>query len=190
MAAPISLYGASKLASEALVLEYGYTFNLPVWINRCGVLAGPGQFGRADQGIFAFWINAWLRRERLRYIGFGGHGYQVRDCLHPRDLASVLWRQISSPSHAAPKTCNFSGGIVNSMSLAELSGWCTQRFGKCSPEADLGARPYDIPWLILDYNLARSTWNWEPQINLEQILEEIARHAEENPNWLALSSIE
>lgn len=89
-AAPVSLYGSTKLASEALALEYGATFDFPVFINRCGVLAGAGQFGRADQGIFAYWLNAHLRQRPLRYIGFGGHGHQVRDCLHPRDLAPLL----------------------------------------------------------------------------------------------------
>src|ERR1051325_1040573 len=62
---PVSLYGATKLASELIALEYGEAFGLPVWINRCGVLAGAGQFGRADQGIFSFWLNSWLRREPL-----------------------------------------------------------------------------------------------------------------------------
>ena len=94
--APISLYGATKLASEALALEYGETFGLPVFVNRCGVLAGAGQFGRADQGIFAYWINSWLQRRPLRYIGFGGKGHQVRDCLHPRDLLPVLARQFEA----------------------------------------------------------------------------------------------
>ena len=70
-AAPVSLYGTTKLCSEQLALEYGEAFNLPVWINRCGVLAGAGQFGRADQGILSFWINSWLRRRALKYIGFG-----------------------------------------------------------------------------------------------------------------------
>jgi hypothetical protein len=70
-ASPVSLYGASKFASETLALEYGATFDFPVWINRCGVMAGAGQFGRPDQGIFAYWINAHLRRRPLRYLGFG-----------------------------------------------------------------------------------------------------------------------
>lgn len=55
---PVSLYGASKLASEILALEYGAAFGFPVWINRLGVMAGAGQFGRADQGIFSYWIHA------------------------------------------------------------------------------------------------------------------------------------
>ena len=71
-APPVSLYGSTKLASECLALEYGMDFDFPVWINRCGVLAGAGQFGRADQGIFSYWINAWLRQRPLNYIGFNG----------------------------------------------------------------------------------------------------------------------
>jgi len=42
---PVSLYGSTKLCAEALALEYGFAFGLPVWINRCGVMAGAGQFG-------------------------------------------------------------------------------------------------------------------------------------------------
>jgi len=54
--APISLYGSTKLACEVLALECGEAFGFPVWVNRCGVLAGAGQFGTPDQGIFAFWV--------------------------------------------------------------------------------------------------------------------------------------
>ena len=60
--APISLYGASKLTSEQLILEYGHNFDFPVWINRCGVLAGAGQFGKADQGIFSYWIHSFKEK--------------------------------------------------------------------------------------------------------------------------------
>src|SRR5690606_7732255 len=115
--APLSLYGATKLASEALALEYGEAFDFPVFINRCGVLAGAGQFGRADQGIFAYWINAWLQRRPLKYIGFGGEGHQVRDCLHPRDLWPVLTKQFAGPKlDPADRVANFSGGSESAMS--------------------------------------------------------------------------
>ncbi len=79
---PVSLYGSTKIAAECLALEYGVDFDFPVWIDRCGVMAGAGQFGRPDQGIFTYWINAWLRNRPLKYIGFNHKGYQVRDCLH------------------------------------------------------------------------------------------------------------
>ena len=93
---PLSLYGASKRCAELLALEYGEAFGFPVWINRCGVLAGKGQFGKADQGIFSYWIRSWRENRPLRYIGFGGTGAQVRDCLHPKDLVPALKKQMAA----------------------------------------------------------------------------------------------
>ena len=187
--APISLYGATKLASEALALEYGEAFGFPVFINRCGVLAGAGQFGRADQGIFAYWINAWLRQRPLKYLGFGGHGYQVRDCLHPRDLVPVLEKQFRAPALAASdRIANFSGGAESAMSLKQLSDWCSQRFGPQPVVADGSTRPFDIPWIVLDHAKATRLWQWRPTTSPSSILAEIASHAEKNPGWLELSA--
>ncbi|MBI2814966.1 MAG: NAD-dependent epimerase/dehydratase family protein [Opitutae bacterium] len=187
--APVSLYGATKLASEAMALEYGETFGFPVFINRCGVLAGAGQFGRADQGIFAYWINAWLRKRPLKYLGFGGHGHQVRDCLHPRDLLPVLEKQMTAPTMAvADRIANFSGGAASAMSLKQLSHWCATRFGPHSVIQDGTPRPFDIPWIVLDPAKAARIWGWRPATPTAAILEEIAAHADQNPGWLELSS--
>ena len=186
-AAPISLYGSSKLASEILALEYGGTFNFPVWINRCGVLSGAGQFGKADQGIFSYWINAYLRRQRLKYIGFGGFGFQVRDCLHPRDLIPLLQKQTDTPYGQMVRLVNIGGGNSHAMSLAELSAWCADRFGPHSVASEPEVRRFDIPWLIMDYSLAHQLWDWKPQTTLEQILDEIACHAQQHPHWLKIS---
>jgi CDP-paratose 2-epimerase len=186
-APPISLYGASKLASEAVALEYAGTFGFPVWINRCGVLAGAGQFGRPDQGIFSFWINAHLRRRPLKFIGFDGQGHQVRDCLHPRDLVPVLLAQMNHHGNDRTHIANFSGGAANSMSLAQLTGWCDARFGKHAVLSDPKPRPFDIPGMVLDSSLAAGQWNWRPGVSLETILDEIARHAGQNPDWLEIS---
>jgi CDP-paratose 2-epimerase len=185
-APPISLYGSTKLASEVLALEYGETFGFPVWINRCGVLAGAGQFGKADQGIFAYWINSYLRRRPLTYIGFGGNGYQVRDCLNPRDFVPLLRKQASAPKVTA-RVVNLGGGKNNAMSLAELSAWCKDRFGSHAVSSSMQERRFDIPWLIMDSTLARMLWGWQPQTSINTILDEIARHAEANPKWLELS---
>ena len=89
-ASPLSLHGSSKLASEILALAYGDAFRFAVWTNRSGVLACAEQFGRPDQGIFAFWIDAYFRRRPLKYIGFDGQGHQVRGCLRQRDLAAIV----------------------------------------------------------------------------------------------------
>ncbi|HWA26113.1 MAG TPA: NAD-dependent epimerase/dehydratase family protein [Lacunisphaera sp.] len=187
--APISLYGATKLASEAMALEYGETFGFPVFINRCGVLAGAGQFGRADQGIFAYWINAWLRKRPLKYLGFGGHGHQVRDCLHPRDLMPVIAKQLVAPKLAVTdRIANFSGGAASAMSLRQLSDWCAARFGPHTVVPDGTPRPFDIPWIVLDHARATTIWGWKPATATPAILEEIAVHAEQHPNWLELSA--
>jgi CDP-paratose 2-epimerase len=187
--APISLYGATKLASEAMALEYGETFGFPVFVNRCGVLAGAGQFGRADQGIFAYWINSWLRKRPLKYLGFGGHGHQVRDCLHPRDLVAVLEKQFAAPQVAvADRLANFSGGAASATSLRQLSDWCAARFGPHPVLEDGTPRPFDIPWIVLDHAKATTIWGWKPTTPTPQIFEEIAQHAEKHPGWLELSA--
>ena len=187
--APISLYGATKLASEALALEYGETFGFPVFINRCGVLAGAGQFGRADQGIFAYWLNAWRQKRPLKYLGFGGLGHQVRDCLHPRDLVPLLEKQFAAPKiSATDRLANISGGAASAMSLKQLSDWCTGRFGPHEVAQDGTPRSFDIPWIVLDHAKATRLWDWRPVTATTGILEEIARHAENNPGWLDLSA--
>ena len=187
--APLSLYGATKLASEALALEYGETFGFPVFLNRCGVLAGAGQFGRADQGIFAYWIHSHRRRRPLRYLGFGGTGHQVRDCLHPRDLVPLLRRQFDTPAAAVrDRILNVSGGAASAMSLRQLTAWCDQRFGAHAIAADPTPRQFDLPWVVLDAARAEQLWQWRPETPLAAILEEIARHADEHPEWLELSA--
>jgi CDP-paratose 2-epimerase len=183
---PLSLYGCAKLASELLILEYASAFRFPVRINRCGVLAGAGQFGKPDQGIFSYWIHSYRAKQPLKYIGFKGTGHQVRDCLHPRDLASLVAMQIQHPEKGT-RVLNVSGGMANSISLARLSDWCGRRFGSHQVTSDPVSRPYDVPWLVLDSALAESDWNWRPATSLEAVLSEIADHAEQHPSWLDLS---
>jgi CDP-paratose 2-epimerase len=187
--APISLYGASKLASEALALEYGATFDFPVWINRCGVMAGAGQFGRPDQGIFAYWLNSHLRRQPLRYLGFDGLGHQVRDCLHPRDLLPLLQKQFTAGRSALqPRLVNVSGGLASALSLRQLHAWCDERFGPHAVACDPRPRRFDLPWVVLDSSRARTAWNWQPATSTLEVLAEIARHAETHPHWLSVSA--
>ena len=184
---PLSLYGVSKLASEAIALEYGAAFDLPIWINRCGVLAGAGQFGRPDQGIFSFWIHSYLRRRPLKYLGFGGHGHQVRDGMHPRDLVSLLVKQFNHSGPTSDRLFNFGGGRSSSISLAQLTDWCRERFGDNTVESDPQDRPFDVPWMVMDSRKGEAFWSWKPETNILDILTEIAEHAEKNPEWLERS---
>jgi CDP-paratose 2-epimerase len=181
--APVSLYGATKLACEVLAAEYAHRFGTPLFINRCGVLAGAGQFGHAAQGIFSWWIHSWRAKRPLSYIGFGGMGRQVRDCLHPDDLADLLAIQMAAHS-TSPTIVHISGGQDSARSLAQLSAWCASRFGPHTVDSSLTDRPYDVPWAVLDHSLASSRFAWQPSRGACSIFEEIADHAERHPDWL------
>lgn len=183
--APRSLYGTTKAASEDLALEYADAFGLRIFINRCGVLAGAGQFARPDQGIFAYWIHSWHARRPLSYIGFDGQGHQVRDCLHPSDLVPLIDRQMSHDLAIDDAIVNVSGGDASACSLRQLSDWCSDRFGAHEVTARPQPRRFDVPWLVLDSSAALRRWQWSPARSRTAILEEIAAFAEKNPEWLA-----
>jgi CDP-paratose 2-epimerase len=185
-AGPVSLYGATKLASEAIAVEYGDAFDLPVVIDRCGVLAGAGQFGTPEQGIFSYWVRAWAAGRPLGFHGFGGTGYQVRDALHATDLADLIERQIRAGSHAAG-LWTVGGGVPNAMSLAQLSGWCSERFGSRSVHADPTHRKWDAPWLVMDTSRTAARFEWSPSVSVIRILDEIAEHHASHPDWLTMT---
>jgi len=183
---PVSLYGATKIASEVMAIEYGDAFGLPVVVNRCGVLAGGAQFGTPEQGIFSYWIRAWAAGRALTYFGFDGTGHQVRDALHPVDLARLVDRQMLAAADGAG-IWNVGGGATNAMSLAQLSDWCEKRFGRRDVRANPARRKWDVPWVVMDSSQAARRFGWTPTISIANILEEIARHHSIHPEWLAIS---
>ncbi|EMI17872.1 CDP-tyvelose epimerase [Rhodopirellula maiorica SM1] len=185
---PVSIYGATKRASETMAWEYAEAYQFPLRINRCGVLAGAGQFGRADQGIYSYWIHSHLRQRPLRYIGFGGSGRQVRDCLHPWDVARLVDKQITSAMDPTkPVIANVSGGIESARSLSQLTQWCNEQFGNHVVTSSEEERPFDLPWIVLNSRLARDAWQWQPSRSTDDILSEIADHARQHPDWLELA---
>jgi CDP-paratose 2-epimerase len=125
----------------------------------------------------------------LKYIGFDGQGHQVRDCLHPRDLADLLVLQLQAGHDPAkPRLANVSGGAGSALSLQQLSHWCSERWGPQPVEHQPEPRPYDLPWVVLDHQQASSHWGWTPKIRNTTLLEEIAVFADANPHWIALSA--
>lgn len=192
-APPASLYGTTKTTSEYLALEYGAMAGFPVWINRCSVMGGAGQFAHPAQGIFGFWIHAFREGRPLKYIGFDGLGHQVRDGFHPRDLLPLLEQQIAEPLDSRkPRITNLGGGRDQSASLAELTAWCRARFPESKtviplPEGAPPVRAFDLPWFFMDNTRARENWGWQPRISLVDLCEEIARFAEANPEWLSVT---
>jgi CDP-paratose 2-epimerase len=164
-----------------MALEYAYAYDFPIWINRCGVIAGAGQFGKIDQGIFSFWIYQWMLERPLSYIGFGGTGKQVRDFISPEDLAGLICLQIGQPRQNAPKVVNVGGGKEYSLSLRELSRYCAERMGvqreiKSEPQT----RPFDVPYYVTDNSLVHKAWNWKPETKPTDVLDSIIDWAHAN----------
>ncbi len=178
---PLSLYGATKLASEIMALEYAEAFDFPLWINRSGVIGGPGQFGKADQGIFSFWACSRALGRPLKFIGFGGKGKQVRDCVTAEDVASLLLKQMKRPDMKAPKIINIGGGAANAVSLRELDDFCRDFFQTRELTGSVAAsRPYDVPYYVSDFRLAEKYWDWRPSRSREGLLQDICCWARDN----------
>lgn len=176
-----SLYGSTKLASELFVEEYAANFGYPAIINRCGVLAGPGQFGKTDQGVYTLWVARHLYGGKLSYTGFGGQGHQVRDLLHPRDLFSLIVRQLPTLPKARAKTYCIGGGVDGSVSLAEYTEICRAVTGRALP---IGSNPetaaVDIPYFVADYAKAEREFGWRPTIAPKALAQEIKNWLSEN----------
>lgn len=169
-----SLYGATKLASEIMIQEYSYEYNLPAIINRCGVICGAGQFGKVDQGVFALWMKNHVNGEPLKYTGFGGTGKQVRDLLSPKDLFQLLLKQLCPQKNLWGKVFNVGGGIKGSTSLLELTELCKKISGKSVPiAAHSESASVDIPLFISDNSLVETTFGWKPSCSVEEIMQDI-----------------
>ena len=173
---PRSFYGATKLASELLLQEYAYSYNLPVLVNRCGVLAGPWQMGKVDQGVFTFWVARHVLGLPLRYTGFGGAGKQVRDLLHVEDLFALLVRQLGQTERWTGAIYNVGGGMSVSTSLAELTDVCREAVETTVP---IAAQPetnaVDVRIYVTDARRAMADFGWKPRRNVPAIIEDIHR---------------
>jgi CDP-paratose 2-epimerase len=169
-----TLYGATKLAAELLIEEYRASTGLPAVINRCGVIAGPWQMGKVDQGVFTYWMLAHHFRRPLSYIGFGGEGRQVRDLLHVADLLGLVDEQLSAPEHWDGQTVNVGGGATGSLSLRETTAICAELTGH---ELPIGStpqtRPGDVPVYISDCAALHALTDWRPSRGPREILADI-----------------
>ena len=169
-----TLYGTTKLAAELLIEEYRAAHGIQAVINRCGVVAGPWQMGKVDQGVFTHWMLAHHFGRDLRYIGFGGSGKQVRDLLHVDDLLELVARQLDAPAHWDGVTVNVGGGRTCSLSLLEATALCAEISGR---EVAVGAladnRPGDIPIYLSDCSRLFSLTDWRPARGPREILTDI-----------------
>lgn len=174
MAGSRSIYGATKLASELLIEEYGAMYGTRAVVNRCGVLTGPWQMGKVDQGFVVLWAARHLFGGSLAYMGFGGTGVQVRDILHVADLYDLVRLQVDRIGEHAGRTYNVGGGAGVSVSLAELTDLCVRR---CQRVVEIGRDPEtraaDIPYYVTDNAEVTAATGWKPTRGVETIVGDI-----------------
>ncbi len=169
-----TLYGATKLAAELLIEEYRAAYGIRAVIDRCGVIAGPWQMGRVDQGVFTYWMLAHHFRRRLTYIGFGGTGKQVRDLLHVDDLLDLIESQLLQASRWDGVTVNVGGGRTSSLSLRETTALCEQITGNVlRPDSVADTRAGDVPLYISDCSRVFELTEWRPRRGPREVLADI-----------------
>lgn len=181
-----SFYGTSKLASEMLIQEYAEFYGLRTVINRCGVLTGPWQMGKSDQGVIALWLAKHYWNKELNYIGFGGEGKQVRDILHIDDLYNLIKIQVSEIQTYSNQIFNVGGGMNTSVSLKELTSLCEDVTGnKIRINRIPENRQADIPIYITDNSKINSLSGWRPKIKPSDIITDIFRWMQKNESQVS-----
>ena len=169
-----TLYGTTKLASELIIQEYQDVYGIDYIVNRCGVIAGPWQFGKVDQGVVVLWMAKHYWKGNLQYIGFNGSGKQVRDVLHILDLIDLIKIQLKAFNTFKNDTFNVGGGINSSTSLKELTGICQNITGNTIEiNSSNNSRPGDLPIYITDNNKISEASGWIPKRNINILMEDI-----------------
>ena len=185
-----TLYGASKLAAELLLAEFAETYGIRTVIDRCGVVAGPWQLGKVDQGVFTHWMLSFYFEQPLAYFGYGGTGKQVRDLLHVDDLVELIERQLSAPDEWNGRTLNVGGGREVSLSLAETTELCRELTGREVRVGSAGEdRPGDVRIYLTDASRLFGVTDWRPRRSALDTLSDIASWLREH-EALVLSALD
>jgi len=184
---PRSLYGATKLASELLLQEYVEMYGLRGVINRCGILTGPWQMGKIDQGVVVLWAARHVFGGPLSYIGYGGKGKQVRDVLHVDDLLQLVLYQLDHLDEVSGEVFNVGGGLENAVSLRELTDLCRKYTGnRIEIQEESETRPADVPIYITDNTKVSRATGWQPRKNPDSIVGELCEWIQSNREMLRL----
>jgi CDP-paratose 2-epimerase len=176
-----SLFGASKVAADVLVQEYGRYFGMPTAAFRCGCITGPGHAGAELHGFLAYLMKCTATGRP--YTVFGYKGKQVRDNIHASDLTRAIYAYYMNPRPGA--VYNMGGGRFSNCSMLEAIDLCESITGrKLDWHYDEQARRGDHIWWIS--SLARFEQDypdWRLEYDVPAILEDI--YESNRGNWQA-----
>lgn len=180
-----SFYGTTKLSSELFIQEYAEFYGLQAAVTRFGVIAGPRQMGKTDQGVVTLWMAKHYWNQSLKYIGYGGTGKQVRDILHVDDLVELIDLQIHQTEKFTGKIFNAGGGLENSASLLEMTAICEKISGnKIAIGSETETRPADLRMYITDNSAIEAATGWKPKRSVETVFEDIYQWIKANETQL------
>jgi len=176
-----SIYGFSKYSSEHLIREFSFLYKIKYIINRLGVISGPWQFGKQDQGFVSLWVWKHLNRKKLSYIGFGGKGLQIRDVIHIADVCKLITKQIKKINKINNLTLNVGGGSKNVISLKNLTKICQKiTSNRIRIFSKKTTSEYDIPYYVTNNFKVKKIYNWHPKKNILDIVKDVYK-------WMVLN---
>ena len=169
-----TFYGMTKLASEMLLEEYAAGYGLDYVTLRFGVISGPGQMGKVEQGVFALWMARHLWGDSLTYKGWGGTGKQVRDVVHIDDVRDLVSSVLAKWTAMSGKTLNAGGGRTVSASLQEATSVCQEITGrKLKFGTVTDTHPTDVRIYLTDHSALTTLLGWRPKRDVKRIFADL-----------------
>ena len=168
-----SIFGASKVAADIMVQEYGKYFGLNTVCFRCGCLTGSSHRGAKLHGFLSYLVKCILNDEP--YSIYGYKGKQVRDNLHSHDLVNAFLSYHESPKPGS--VYNIGGGRDNAVSILEAISMINEITNKQWNKFTIEQTPRagDHQWYISDLRKFKTDYQWEIKISLPQIIEEMSK---------------
>jgi len=171
---PKSIYGFCKYSSEHLIKEFSFMYKIKYIINRFGVISGPWQFGKQDQGFVSRWVWKHMNKKKFYYIGFGGKGSQIRDVIHISDVCKLIGLEIKKINNIHNFTINVGGGRKNAISLKNLTKICQKvTFNKIKIFSKKNTSVYDIPYYVTDNSKVQKIYKWKPEKKILHIVQDV-----------------
>lgn len=169
-----SIFGASKVAADVMVQEYGKYFGLKTTVFRCGCLTGPSHSGTRLHGFLAYLVRC-IKAGR-KYTIFGYKGKQVRDNIHSSDLVSAFYEVYKNPRQG--EAYNMGGSRYSNFSILEAIDQIEDLLKKKSNVAYIDKnRIGDHMWYISDVSKFKLHYpNWDFEVGPQEILEDLCRH--------------
>jgi len=166
-----SVFGASKVAADVMVQEYGRYFGMRTGVFRGGCLTGPAHSGAELHGFLAYLVKCQLTGRPYTILGYKGK--QVRDNIHAHDLVSAFWHFHGSPRPG--EAYNMGGSRHSNCSMLEAIAMVQESSGRAlNATVSDQARSGDHIWWISDVRKFQSHYpGWRYQYDIRRIIREI-----------------